>query len=413
MRYVTTFMPLLLLSLGSFLFANDTKDGVVAYKGLYWQVEEQPRFYTHKEAVQSCESLNIHTNERNDINKGEQWRLPNIKEIAELSSAEVAYTAQKQDFVKLSNEFYWSSTDYADVEYSKLILNFATGNKFWRLDDDKAYRICVKGDERYLYSDLNSSYNVTQNTQDYERFTSSTLGLTWHQSKKPNKMVYKEAKQYCEKLPYNKGILDDWNHNNNLGNTPDIVGNRPTVYFDLNIDSPSKSEHSKLVYIASIIPETSKVTLYCHTDRKYTSEYNIDLSKRRCEATASIFVKHGISRDRIVFIPMGESQPLIATEDDMNEPANRRVEIEFAQNTNPIENPWRLPTIDDLHSLVFIHENHITLDRPKTSNEYERLWSSTPTAYEKNKYWIMGVKNTQGLDYAINEWEKTNVICVH
>lgn len=413
MRYPSRLIPLLILGSSTLMLADPAVHGIHEYNGLQWQVEEKPHFYTYKKAVESCEALN--EDDEAEQNRSLQWRLPNIKELGELASAATSYTAQQPDMVQLSNEFYWSSTDYTDINYSKLVLNFATGNNFWHLDSDKAYRLCVKGPEQHRYSDVATPHVVTESTATYDRFTSSEMNLTWHQPKTPESMVYRDAEAYCASLPYRQNMLEGWDDNGADGNRPDTVENRAIVYFDLDISHLSPREQSKLAYIASVIPETSDLTLYCHTDRKQTVEYNIDLSKRRCESTAAMLTELGISKERMTLVPLGESQPLIMTEDEKIEPRNRRVEIEFVQKSGQrdVKIPWRLPTIGELHSLVFVHDGHTLFDHPGMSGDYRHYWSKTPTVYENHKYWTMEVINNQGLDYAINEWEKKHVICVH
>jgi len=409
MRLLSPMIPLLLLS--ALPWAVSAQEGVYEFQDLQWQVEETPQLYTYAQAKESCESLN-HVSD-SDAHSDTLWRLPNIKEIEELSQAHAAYTAQKPDFVKLSNEFYWSQTDYKNMDYSKLVLNFATGNNFWRLDDDRAYRLCVKGEERHLYQNVQTPHSVVEETPDYVRFTTDGSDLTWHQAKNIPSLVYRDAKEYCENLPDGTGIMDGW-HETERSDAPDVIHNRPIVYFDLDIDKLSPREQSKLAYIAGVIPADANITLYCHTDRKQTVEYNIDLSQRRCATTASMLVDLGIARERMTLVPRGESEPMIMTEDDRVEPRNRRVEIAFDIPYGGEERrvPWRLPTIEELHSLVYVNGGITLFDHPAMSDAYLQLWSSTPTVYERHKYWSMEVIQTQGLDYAINEWEKHHVICV-
>lgn len=71
-----------------------------------------------------------------------------------------------------------------------------------------------------------------------------------------------------------------------------------------------------------------------HTDAKGTPDYNRGLSERRAETVAAWLVEHGgISRERIVTLGLGESQPVApnqrpdGSDDPLARQGNRRVEI--------------------------------------------------------------------------------------
>lgn len=64
-----------------------------------------------------------------------------------------------------------------------------------------------------------------------------------------------------------------------------------------------------------------------HTDRVGTEAHNLKLSSRRAKFVQDIFASKGI-RSNVLFVSfLGESRPLVYTEDDVPEPLNRRVEI--------------------------------------------------------------------------------------
>lgn len=70
-----------------------------------------------------------------------------------------------------------------------------------------------------------------------------------------------------------------------------------------------------------------RVDLSGHTDRSGTDGYNQKLSQARADAVRAEMVKLGIPADAITVVAKGESTPLVATDDNVREPQNRRVEI--------------------------------------------------------------------------------------
>ena len=66
-----------------------------------------------------------------------------------------------------------------------------------------------------------------------------------------------------------------------------------------------------------------------HADRSGTDTYNMGLSKRRAEVVAAELTRLGVSKASIDVVGKGEREPLVATNDGVREPQNRRVEIVF------------------------------------------------------------------------------------
>ena len=65
-----------------------------------------------------------------------------------------------------------------------------------------------------------------------------------------------------------------------------------------------------------------------HTDRVGNLEANDELSLQRAERVKSDLVGQGIAAERISVAGRGERDPIVATEDGIDEPLNRRVEID-------------------------------------------------------------------------------------
>ena len=70
-----------------------------------------------------------------------------------------------------------------------------------------------------------------------------------------------------------------------------------------------------------------QVAVIGHTDRVGTVPFNDALSLRRAQKIRDDLVKLGIPADEIQVAGRGEREPLVATEDEVAEPRNRRVEI--------------------------------------------------------------------------------------
>lgn len=78
------------------------------------------------------------------------------------------------------------------------------------------------------------------------------------------------------------------------------------------------------------------VVLRGHTDSAGTDEANLRASRRRAEAVADWLVDHGVARERIEVIPLGEQRPIApnahldGTPDEEGRAQNRRVTITIA-----------------------------------------------------------------------------------
>lgn len=73
----------------------------------------------------------------------------------------------------------------------------------------------------------------------------------------------------------------------------------------------------------------SLVDVYGHTDSVGSSASNQRLSEQRAQAVSNYLIGRGVSSSRIRWLGFGETQLKIPTGDNVNEPANRRVEIKI------------------------------------------------------------------------------------
>jgi len=77
----------------------------------------------------------------------------------------------------------------------------------------------------------------------------------------------------------------------------------------------------------------SLIDVYGHTDTVGSTASNQTLSEERARAVANYLINRGVGSNRIRWQGFGETQPKIATGDNVNEPANRRVEIKIVPIT--------------------------------------------------------------------------------
>ena len=84
-----------------------------------------------------------------------------------------------------------------------------------------------------------------------------------------------------------------------------------------------------LAQLRAVLKERPAPELYVigHTDRVGKLEANDALSLQRANTVKAMLVADGIPADSIDVAGRGEREPLVATEDEVAEPANRRVQI--------------------------------------------------------------------------------------
>ncbi len=109
-----------------------------------------------------------------------------------------------------------------------------------------------------------------------------------------------------------------------------------TINFAFNsatLDSQSRAVLRQQAQWILQFPEV-RFSVYGHTDLVGSDAYNLRLGRRRAQAAVNYLVSQGIERSRLeALVTLGESQPLVATQD--RELRNRRTVTEvsgFVQN---------------------------------------------------------------------------------
>jgi OOP family OmpA-OmpF porin len=86
--------------------------------------------------------------------------------------------------------------------------------------------------------------------------------------------------------------------------------------------------------IDSVVAEVQKnpptaINVVGHTDTSGPNDYNNRLAVKRANAVRDELVKHGVAADMINVSARGEDELMVATPDNVREPANRRANISF------------------------------------------------------------------------------------
>ena len=108
---------------------------------------------------------------------------------------------------------------------------------------------------------------------------------------------------------------------------------RPTSYFLYFITGTDVLTDASKGELARMLEELRRraapdIVVIGHTDRVGGEEANDELSLQRAERVKSDLVAQGIAAERISVAGRGERDPIIRTEDGVDEPLNRRVEID-------------------------------------------------------------------------------------
>ena len=105
------------------------------------------------------------------------------------------------------------------------------------------------------------------------------------------------------------------------------------LYFAFDSNELTSDSMMAVERTLEMIPKmgATSVSVTGHTDRAGSAEYNMALSLRRANAVSAALVAKGVIADGISVAGRGEEELAVATNDDVPEPANRRVEIILLQ----------------------------------------------------------------------------------
>ena len=117
-----------------------------------------------------------------------------------------------------------------------------------------------------------------------------------------------------------------------FGTTLQALPSRPTIfllYFTMGTDELTDDSKSDLQRILDELKQRPlpDVLVIGHTDTVGELRGNDLLSAQRAETVKSFLVGIGIPAERIQTAGRGKREPIVATDDNVDEPKNRRVEI--------------------------------------------------------------------------------------
>lgn len=106
---------------------------------------------------------------------------------------------------------------------------------------------------------------------------------------------------------------------------------RYVVYFDTGSDVLTEESKQQLAHIRAALPyfAAPEVIVTGHTDRVGPVAANDALSIKRAELVRELLVAEGFAREIIAVAGRGEREPAVATDDEVDEPRNRRVEVKI------------------------------------------------------------------------------------
>jgi OmpA-OmpF porin, OOP family len=115
----------------------------------------------------------------------------------------------------------------------------------------------------------------------------------------------------------------------------DVLGHLPNkavsmlFYFEpgtAEIAQSSKDQVEELIKVVAL-QEPASVDIVGHSDRAGDADKNYELALKRAHSVEKFLLDRKVNLERISVVSHGENDPLVPTEDGVDEPQNRRVEV--------------------------------------------------------------------------------------
>ena len=115
-----------------------------------------------------------------------------------------------------------------------------------------------------------------------------------------------------------------------------ILNMQNDILFDLGSDQLRYEFYDTLQAVAIVLEEYNRtiVEVSGYTDTTGSRDFNQQLSERRAGAVASQLIRFGVMPQRLIVQGYGETRLAVPTGDNVNEPRNRRVEIQISPFTS-------------------------------------------------------------------------------
>ena len=103
-----------------------------------------------------------------------------------------------------------------------------------------------------------------------------------------------------------------------------------TLYFTTGTSelTPESSAELQGILTQATARPGGEIFITGHTDTMGAGPANDALSLKRAQAVRQLVIDRGFEADRVVAAGRGEREPVVPTADEVDEPKNRRVEIE-------------------------------------------------------------------------------------
>jgi len=113
------------------------------------------------------------------------------------------------------------------------------------------------------------------------------------------------------------------------GAAPPSRGERVIVFFAWDRPIIDGDSAARLDEMAAAIRRSPNVSLVVsgHADRSGPAAPNLRSGRERADAVAAYLAARGVQSAAMRVVSLGETRPLVATDDGVREPQNRRVEI--------------------------------------------------------------------------------------
>ncbi len=171
--------------------------------------------------------------------------------------------------------------------------------------------------DAYMYSSFNISYKIGKKNKRHPVWTYKDFNIAYKQQREADPLAAKldSLKEELNVLAATDSVASDTSYIY----TESIIyeeGVSASVFFDFDKSTISRREHKELAKVAKAMEKdiSTRIRIVGYCDTRGSYDYNIKLSKRRCNAVLDVLVNdYGIDSDRLQIDPRGENDLLSDT----------------------------------------------------------------------------------------------------